>query len=791
MDLNPTLANFTRKVQLLMGKEGKAGYLILLLLFFLVTQGFAQTAIIKGFVFDEETGEPLIFTNVAIEGTTIGVSTDVNGYFSLTKVPAGTHMVVVSSIGYEDQRKEFTVKDFQIVNTKLFVKKSTIKLKAVQISARKQEKQNTVKMSVTKLTPKEMSKIPTIGGDPDLAQVLQVQPGVVFTGDQGGQLYIRGGSPIQNKVLLDGMTIYNPFHSIGLFSVFDTDIMRNADIYTGGFSAEYGGRISSIMDITTRDGNKNRLSGKVGLTTFGAKVLLEGPISKPKEVGGGSTSLLVSYKNSYLDQSSDVFYSYIDQELPFNYQDYYSKLSINAKGGSKLNLFGFSFNDEANFTGITETQWNNWGVGANSLIVPGQAKVLIELNLSYSAYEISQREAANESQDLRRSAIDGFSVGMDFTSFSGNDQIKYGFEMLGNQTDFSFVNNIGRTIEQVQNTTELAGYFNYRINAGKVIIEPGFRVQYYASLSTVSPEPRLGFKYNVTNDFRIKAAAGIYSQNLISANSDRDVVNLFSGFLTGPETLQETFVTKNGDVRDVTHKLQKANHFILGFEEDITDNIELNIEGYYKDFTQLSNINRNKIYDISDDTKPAELRNDFIVETGEAYGVDFVVTYRFEHLSFWTVYSISKVTRWDGTQEYRTVFDRRHNVNLVASYTFGKDLNWEFGARWNFGSGFPFTQTQGFFEKLVFDDLTDDYTSQNGELGIQYGELNGAELPTYHRLDVNLKRRFLLTENSILEVNASCTNVYDRQNIFYFDRVSYNRVDQLPIMPSLGVSLSF
>ena len=147
--------------------------------------------------------------------------------------------------------------------------------------------------------------IPTIGGEPDLAQYMQVIPGVVFTGDQGGQLYIRGGSPIQNKVLLDGMIIYSPFHSIGLFSVFDSDIIRNTDVFTGGFNAEYGGRISSIMDIKTIDGNKKEFGGKITANTFGTKLLAQGPILK-----SGNTSFVFSGKTSYLDKSSDIFYKY-------------------------------------------------------------------------------------------------------------------------------------------------------------------------------------------------------------------------------------------------------------------------------------------------------------------------------------------------------------------------------------------------------------------------------------------------------------------------------------------------
>ncbi len=199
----------------------------------------------------------------------------------------------------------------EIQSKNLYLTKASVTLDVVNISAERQEARTETKTSVNKVTPKEITKIPTIGGQPDLAQYLQVLPGVVFTGDQGGQLYIRGGSPIQNKVLLDGMVIYNPFHSIGLFSVFDTDILRNADVYSGGFGAEYGGRISSIMDITTRDGNKKRIAGKVGASTFGAKVMIEGPLAKQKEEGGSSSSFVFSAKNSYLEQSSQIFYKYM------------------------------------------------------------------------------------------------------------------------------------------------------------------------------------------------------------------------------------------------------------------------------------------------------------------------------------------------------------------------------------------------------------------------------------------------------------------------------------------------
>ncbi len=245
--------------------------------FFLLAQSGGS---IRGFIYDEASGEPIMFANVILHTTTYGSSTDVNGYFIINKIPEGNYTLKVTFLGYDTLNIPVEVRENAIITKQLYLKESAITLKTIDISAKYQEARTETQTSLVKITPKDISQIPAIGGQPDLAQYLQVMPGVVFTGDQGGELYIRGGSPIQNKVLLDGVTVYKAFHSIGLFSVFETDIIRNADIYTGGFGAEYGGRISSVMDITTRDGNKQRYSGKVGLSTFGANLLLEGPIKK-------------------------------------------------------------------------------------------------------------------------------------------------------------------------------------------------------------------------------------------------------------------------------------------------------------------------------------------------------------------------------------------------------------------------------------------------------------------------------------------------------------------------------
>lgn len=747
---------------------------------------YGQTGKIKGFVYDKETGEPALFTNVIIKGTTLGAATDVNGYYTITNVPEGDQTLMITYLGYDTLYSDVNVKANDLISVNLYLEKSSVKLSEVTVSAERMEALTEVRTSVTKLTPKEMKQLPTVSGESDLAQVLQVQPGVVFTGDQGGQLYIRGGSPIQNKVLLDGMIIYNPFHSIGFFSVFETDIIKTADIYTGGYNAEFGDRISSIMDIKTRDGNRKKFSGKLSFNPFGANLLLEGPIIKMKEDRGGALTYMVSGKTSYLKYTSKVLYPYVNNGngLPFNFTDIFAKLSYTANSGSKVSLFGFSFNDQVTYQAVSDYRWNSFGVGTNVLVVPAGSQVLLEPFFNYSNYKI---QLAQLDEDPRVSSIGGFNGGMNFTYYFGKSELKFGPFLQGFQTDYHYTSVAGTYKSFVENTTDFGVFAKFKWSwKERLVLEPSFRLHYYASLGVASPEPRLGLKWNITKWLRLKYAFGLFAQNMISANSDRDVVNLFYGFLTAPENLPKQF-----DGKDVNNPLQRAMHNIVGFEVDLGKRITLNIEGYYKHFLQLSNVNRNKLFSEDDPDAPDLLKKDFIIETGRAYGIDFVFKYSYKRLYLWAVYSLSKVTRYDGISQYYPLFDRRHNVNLVAAYTFGKNLNWEASVRWNLGSGFPFTQTAGFYENLVFTGgINTDYTTQNGTLGVQYGELNKGRLPYYHRLDVSVKRKFEIGQTT-LDVVLGVTNVYNRQNIFYIDRVRYERVNQLPILPSLGLSWQF
>ncbi|HYG49924.1 MAG TPA: TonB-dependent receptor, partial [Flavobacteriales bacterium] len=740
--------------------------------------------------------------------------TDENGVFVFTDLKPGTYTVLAAAAGFTKGSKEVTLKAGDIANIKLFISPSkdnaadSTVLEGVDILWEGTVKKTQTRVSVIRATPKDIKSVPTIGGESDIATYFQTVPGVITTGDQGGQLYVRGGAPIQNKVMLDGMVVYNPFHSIGFFSVFDTDIIKTADIYTGGYNSEYGGRISSVMDITTRDGNRQEMDGKISVSPFGAKLLLEGPIGSKKKRGpeGAQLSYLVSAKTSYLAQSSKILYTYIDSAgLPFNYTDIYAKISASTGSGSKFSAFGFNYIDSVTYQTISKLKWNTLGGGANFVLLLPGSPILTEGHFAYSKYGITLDD---KTSTPRLSDITGFNGGFDFKYFQKRNEIKYGIEVIGYTTNYEFTNAASLKIQQREATTELAGYLSYKIIAGRLIIEPGFRAHYYASLQNFSPEPRLSAKFNFNENFRMKLASGIYSQNLISANSDRDVVNLFYGFLSGSANLPSTYTTgPEGTEVQRSHDLQKAMHAVYGFEYDLNTKLSFNLEGYFKRFSQLTNINRNKIYDADDADKPDYLKLDYIIETGNAYGVDFVAKYSAKKTYLWFTYSLGKVTRWDGIQEYAPVWDRRHNINIVFTQKLDKKENWEVNARWNFGSGLPFTKTAGVYAKPVQANISGDPTATNPtDISYAFGTLNGGRLPTYHRFDITIKRKFEFYKmvkaaveglpdvrkmRSRLEINAGATNVYNRANVFYVERSTNEVINQLPIIPTIGANFEF
>lgn len=757
----------------------------ILLLFHLT---YSQNGIIKGFVYDNSSGEPIPFCPVQLQGTSYGAMTERNGSFVISKIPAGEYHLIITYFGFDSLSESIVVNE-NTITKRYLLQPSKVFLDAVQVTASEQRVITETRTSVISISPKEMTKMPSIGGQPDFAQYLQVLPGIISTGDQGGQIYIRGGTPIQNMVLLDGMLVLNPFHSIGFFSVFDNDLMSMADVYTGGFGAEFGGRSSSVMNIHTKDGNRKRIAGKIDVNTFGAKLLLEGPFIKLKDERKVTLSYIFSAKGSFLEQSSKLFYKYADANgLPFNYMDFYGKISLTAKNGTKLNIFGFNFADQVFYKNIAKYKWNNYAVGTNFLIIPGDAPVTIEGTIAYSNYGIKLTDFFNNREDS--SSLDGFTANLNISYYISKHVLNVGAELLGYRTTYSFYSTPFFLVSRVDNTSDIGLYAKFKYNfQNKLLIEPSFRLQFYGSLNVTAPEPRFAMKYNITPKIRLKLAGGLYSQNYVAATSDRDVVNLFYGFLSTPDDLPRKFNDK-----EVKNHLQRGQHLILGLEFDMIPYTKLNLEGYVKNFSLLTSLNRYKMYeDIGAYAhKPEIERKDFIFEKGIAYGGDLTVKFEHKGWYLWTVYSLGWVKRNDGVVSYSPHFDRRHNINILLSYACGKRQSWQFDLRWNYGSGFPYTQNQGYYPNYKpSQGIGDDYVSANEEISFLLADLNKARLPDYHRLDMNIKKKFYLGERNIIELNVGATNVYNYSNIFYVNRISNKIIYQLPILYSVGVSWSF
>lgn len=760
----------------------------------------ASAQSVKGFVYEKSTGEPVIFANVVLDELSLGTTTDINGYFSFSSVKSGTYTLKVSFVGYENSVTSITVGD-KTESVKIYLEEAENVLDEVELSAESKEKRTEVNVAKIQITPEQIKRLPSIGGQADVAQFIQVLPGVVFTGDQGGQIYIRGGTPVQNLVLLDGMTIYSPFHSIGFTSVFDTDLIKNTDVYTAAFGAEYGGRMSSVIDIKTKDGNKKRLSGKVSANTFGAKLTLEGPLSKPNGKEFSNSTFILSAKKSYIDKTAETLYKDAIQSrettIPFAYNDLYGKVTFGSNSGTKLSMYGFNFVDEVNYASQTNFDWNSTGFGANLIAVMPNSLSIMEIDFNYSNYEMNEigkefRDGIYYDAAPKTSKINEFKVNFGVKrNLTADKSFKLGVNFGGGSTEFAYKRSNLVNFDLKDNTTFISGYYKFKYNSALWVIEPGVRATYYTGgAQELVLEPRFSAKYNATENLRFKTSAGLYSQNLVAANSGRQVVNLFNGFISSPNDLPDEFLGE-----DIDSKIQKTWHAVVGAEIDVTSNININVETYLKQKYQLININLEKI-------NPAALETannietwrlyDFQYEKGTAYGVDLTLQYKKGRFLTNTTYSYG-VVEFENEQyaNYHPHFDRRHNINITTSYLFMKDKSLALDFRFNYGSGFPFAQIIGNYEGLNPNGVGGDYVTINGEPISLYGEPDGGRLPDYMRLDVSATKTMKLSKRQSLEINFTITNLLNRENIFYYDKVNNERINQLPILPSLGVNWMF
>jgi hypothetical protein len=765
--------------------------LMLAILLVTVPALHGQRSTMKGYVFDSRTGQPVAFASISLNEAQAGTSTDIQGFYHLDGLMAGIYDVEIRCVGYKPLTDWIEMEEDRPAIRNFLLEPAQVELHEVKVTADQMRKREQIKVSEISILPAEIEQTPSVGGLSDIIQHLQVIPGVISRGDIGGQIYIRGGTPVQNKMLMDEAVIYNPVHSIGLFTVFDNDFIRSVNLHTGGFGAEYGGCISSVVDISTRYGNTMKLSGKADLSTIGTKILLEGPLLKDTTMENTNLSILLSAKNSHFIRAEELFYSYLDQELPFYFLDLYSKLTLLVGKSFRMNLYGFNYRDQVAYsTSLTQYNWTSTGFGGDIQLMPPRSSMVIKAYFAGSYFKMNMDE---ESYDPRFSDVNSLLFGFRFKKYMKNQTLNYGLEITNLGTNYSYYSTAFNAFSQEEHSTEVSGYFQYHLRIGRFMIDPGLRCQYYATLSKTSLEPRLALKFDILPNLDVKLAGGLYSQNLISAVSDRDIVNFFQGYLSAPVDLVNP---GDGDVSE--YYLQKSQHIIAGIDADIRKKFFFTVEGYYKYYPQLINFNKYKMLNKDQfPDMPSYLTSDFIVEEGYAEGIDVTALYDDRYRKFEIGYSYAVTKRFYddpelGRTEYYPQYDRRHNLNLSGALKFGRNHLWEANARWNFGTGFPYTPSAGYYETVTFDeDATINHLTSNGEMGIIYGDYNSTRLPSYHRLDAAILKKFPLGKMSVIEAEFSIINIYNRKNIFYIDRRTNEQVYQLPFLPSLRVSIEF
>ena len=728
---------------------------------------FAQTATIRGFVTSAETGEALQFVNVQVDdfnGAVSGSVSSGDGFYSFSRLTPGQYRIQASFIGYATFVDTLTLEPSQRMIYNVALESTSLEMEGIFVETERESGAANVTAGMQSVQAQEIELVPAPDVTSDLVSYLTSMPGIVTMGDRGGQVFIRGGEPTQNLTLLDGMDIYQPFHILGFYSAFPSEIISRADIHAGGFGSKYAGRISSVIDVYSRNGNKQSLSASASLSPFTSSGRVEGPLVP------GRLSFLGVARFSMLKQLAT---EYIDAPLDYTFNDVFGKLHATLGQSTQLSITAMSTYDNGVlspendiFQRSDAIEWRNTAIGMRYLVAPKSISILSEFLVSYSKYTSQFGPAI---APRRTSDIENVRIAVNMTNFAGQSQVSWGFffrtPTAEAQLDGLFQNLISRRYL----ATNAGAYLEPDIYLGAGIhVRPGISVQAYAAAPT-SYEPRLRLRWNLGRH-HVSAAAGIYRQQIVGLSDRRDATNIFTAWLEAPN-----------------NEAAYALHTLLGYRTEPLRWLEFSIEGYYKDLDHLF---------VGEWTAFPSFTTRLQEAHGESAGFDVRVEFRRPFLYGFINYGYSS-TLYEIEPESEAVFnpgpyrpphDRNHQLNiLLATSISGFDIS----MKWQYGSGLPFTQVLG-FDGFILMDGDVDVRNVRGFPRVIYDSVPyRAELPGYHRLDMSVERVFNLTDDVEMTINASVLNMYDRANIFTLDLLTAERTDQLPIIPVLGFKVGF
>jgi len=735
-------------------------FLLSIFLLFPNNNSLAQdTGILRGLVTDSTTAEALAFSSAYIKELKIGANTDNRGYFLITSVPANqNYTLIVSYVGYSTKTMTIRVSKGKLSHYNIKLAPANIQMKTIE-SIGERISTTDSKISIDRISAKQLESTPK-GVESDVFRTIKYLPGVTSTSDVSARYYVRGGTSDQNLVLVDGITIYNPFHALGLFSVVDPDIVNSIEFFKGGFGAQFGGRLSSVMNIILKDGNKNRLSSKLSGSFLSGKFLLEGPI--------GDGSFIITGRKSFSNQIIKKFLN--ENNVPVDFYDISFKanyIDADFLPGSKFSVNGFSSSDNLNNAdpSIEDYNWKSNAFGFK-WFQASDAPLFFELGLSISNFNGSTVPKFSDKTPLDNKVSD-LALKMDFTYvFENRGEINVGFHVQQIATDLNFVNALGAPVTFNTSGANIIFYGIYKLAQFDFFkLDFGTRI----NLTTLSRnsskkglEPRVNLTLIPFSNFSIKGSAGIFQQELTTINDENEVINIFEPWIVIPDYLPPT----------------TATHYIIGFDYTPFTSLNLGLEYYYKRTNNLPIVNKEKI---------SSTDRDFISGEGESYGIESSIKLDIEPVTFSTSYTLAYAYRTVNSLRYYPKYDIRHSFN--ASFEINLGSGWNTGIVWIYNSGLPFTQIVGFYDKYYFDNIFTSWVNYDprrpyGILGIQ----NIERLPTYHRLDFTVSKKIILDPFNI-DVSFSIINVYNRQNIFYYKRDTGERVNMLPFLPTATIKI--
>lgn len=715
---------------------------------------------LRGLVTDSTSGEPLAFGNVMIADLAIGASTDDRGYFVIASVPAGSYSLLVSYVGYKSKSVSILIVDGKMTHVDIALEPSSYEIGEVEKVGERFHKETTTEVSLEKISVSKIEALPK-GVETDVLRSLTFLPGVQSAGDVSAKFYVRGSPSDQNQILFNGVPLYYPFHALGMFSVTDPEILSSVEFLKGGFTCEYTGAISSVLDMKTKLGNKKKFGFTSAVSFLTAKAQIEGPIPYGSFVINGRMS-----------HSNSVLQKFTHQNIPIDFYD----LSFNIHyandvfmKNSTFNFFGFFSKDNIrnNNPELEDFNWSNNIIGFNYFQIEEKAPFFAEI-LAYLSVARGEVIPNQSESRARENQIKDITLKADFHYvYSNKNELVTGLLIKGVYTDLILQKALEDTTSLNRKGDNLSVFMKYKFLQIK-----NFGADFGSRLNLtrlaggghdeIFIEPRVNLLYKLTPSVSLKAAWGLYQQDLVAITDEDEVVSLFD-----PWAITPLYLIPANSIQ-----------YIAGLTIDITPSLRLETEGYYKALHDLPVLNE-KRYFIT--------QNEFVSGSGEAYGLEASLKYDDGPLQFTTNYSLGWAFKTVDGVTYRPRYDSRHKLSLIGSYNLGG--GWTTSIIWNYSSGFNFTQLAGYYYQYKPGDLsTGDVFSGGFTMESILGKRNAKTMPDYHRLDINVSKRFKIGPTKFL-FDLNLVNVYDRKNLFYFDRDTGDRVNMLPFLPTASIKM--